>query len=125
MRKNLGNQHILVISADEGLVRDLRSRLEGAGFTVLFSSSLERSFLEVGSVVPFLVVVEVEATPDKLWQAKKFLGWFRRRSPVFLLSKDGSEGLEKDCDRCFPKTDYQETLMSSIQKWAGRNGGLH
>ena len=116
--------HILVISADELLMRDLRSRLEGAEFTVLFSSSLERSFLEVDSVVPFLVIVDDEATPDELWQATKFLAWFRRRSPVFLLSNDGFEGLKEEYDRCFPKADYQEALMSSIQELAGGNRGL-
>ena len=106
VQKNfLKSMHILVISANERLTGDLQSRAEGAGFTVLFSSSLERSFLEANSVVPFLVVVDDEAIPDELWQAKQFLSWFRRRSPVFLLSNDGSEGLEKDCDRCFPKSD--------------------
>ena len=112
--------HILVISADKRLTRDMQSRLEGAGFTVRLSSSLERSFLEADSVVPSLVLVDDEATPDELWQTKKFLGWFRRCSPVFLISNDGCEALEEDCDQCFPKPDYQKSLMSSIQQLADR-----
>ena len=118
--KNPTIMHILVISADEGLLRDLRSRLEAAGFTVGFSSSLERSFLESESVVPSLVLVDDEATPDELWQTKKFLGWFRRRSPVFLISNDECDGLKQECDECFPKPNYQEALMSSIRVLADR-----
>ncbi|MEE8350173.1 MAG: hypothetical protein V3R94_11410 [Acidobacteriota bacterium] len=111
---------VLVISTDEDLIRVLRSRLEGSGFTVLFSSSLESSFLESGSVVPSLALVDDDAVPDELWQTKKFLGWLHHRSPVFVISQDECSGLGRSCDECFSKPDYLEPLMTSIQALADR-----
>ena len=110
--------NILLISANQQLVRDLRWRLHDAGFIVLLSTSLEESFLEVDPTVPSLVIVDDDATPAEWWQTRKFLAWFHHRSPVLLLSNSGCERMEEECDRCFPKTAYQEKLLSYIQQWA-------
>ena len=109
---------ILLISSNQQLVRDLTWRLQDAGFIVVLSTSLEESFLEVDPTVPSLVIVDDDATPDEWWQTRKFLGWFHHRSPVLLLSNRGCEGMEEECDRCFPKTAYQEKLLSYIQQLA-------
>jgi len=107
---------ILLISPNSQLVRGLKWKLEDAGFVVSISTSLEDSFLEVGATVPFLVIVDDAAAPDESWQTRKFLRWFHRRSPLLLLSNGGSEGLEKECDQCFPKTG-SKTLLSRIHDW--------
>jgi DNA-binding response OmpR family regulator len=109
--------NILLISPKSQLVRGLKWKLEDAGFVVLLSTSLEESFLEAGATVPFLVIVDDDATPKEPWQTRKFLRWFHRRSPVLLLSNGECEGLEKECDQCFPKTGSNKTLLSRIQDW--------
>jgi len=82
---------------------------------VLLSTSLEESFLEAGAPVPFLVIVDDDATPDELSHTRKFLRWFHRRSPVLLLSNGGCEGMEEDCDHCLLKTECKKKLISYIQ----------
>jgi len=106
---------VLLISSNSQLVRGLKWKLEDAGFLVLLSTSLEESFLEAGATVPFLVIVDDDATPDESWQTRKFLRWFHRRSPVLFLSNGGCEGLEQECDHCFPKPASKEKLLSYIQ----------
>ncbi len=106
---------ILLISPDSQLVRGLKWKLEDAGFLVSVSTSLEESFLEAGAPVPFLVIVDDDATPDELSHTRKFLDWFHRRSPVLLLSNGGCAGMEKECDHCLLKTECKEKLISYIQ----------
>ncbi len=106
---------ILLISADQQLVRGLKWKLEDAGFLVSVSASLEESFLEAGAPVPFLVIVDDEATPDELSHTRKFLRWFHRRSPVLLLSNGGCAGMEEDCDHCLQKTECKKKVISYIQ----------
>ncbi len=106
---------ILLISPNSQLVRGLKWKLEDAGFLVSVSTSLEESFLEAGAPVPFLVIVDDDATPDELSHTRKFLDWFHRRSPVLLLSNDGCEGMEKECDHCLLKTESKKKLVSYIQ----------
>lgn len=108
---------ILLISPNSQLVRGLKWRLEDAGFLVSVSASLEESFLEAGAPVPFLVIVDDDATPDELSHTRKFLGWFHRRSPVLLLSNGRSEGIEEECDHCLPKTECKKKLISYIKDW--------
>jgi len=108
---------VLLISPNSQLVRGLKWKLEDAGFVVLLSTSLEESFLEAGATVPFLVIVDDDATPDEYWQTRKFLHWFHHRSPLLLLSNGECEGLEKEYDQCFPKTGSNKTLLSRIQDW--------
>ena len=109
---------ILLISPNSQLVRSLRWKLEDSGFLVSVSTSLEESFLETGATAPFLVIVDDDATPDESWHTRKFLHWFHLRSPLLLLSNGGCEGLEKECDQCFPKTESKNALLSRIQDWA-------
>lgn len=107
---------ILLISPNAQLVRDLKWKLEDAGFLVSLSTSLEESFLEAGAPLPFLVIVDDDATPDELSHTRKFLGWFHRRCPVLLLSNGGCEGIEKECDHCILKTESKKKLISYIQE---------
>ncbi len=111
---------ILLISPNSQLVRSLKWKLEDAGFLVSVSTSLEESFLEAGAPVPFLVIVDDDATPDELSHTRKFLGWFHRRSPVLLLSNGGCEGMEQECDHCLPKAEYKKKLISYIQDWVAQ-----
>ena len=111
---------ILLISADQQLVRGLKWKLEDAGFLVSVSASLEASFLEAGAPVPFLVIVDDDATPDELSHTRKFLRWFHRRSPLLLLANGGCEGMEKECDHCLPKKEYEKKLISYIQDWVAQ-----
>ncbi len=108
---------ILLISPNSQLVRGLKWKLEDSGFLVSVSNSLEESFLEAGSEVPSLVIVDDDATPDETWHTRKFLRWFHRRSPVLLLSNGGCEGMGKECDQCFPKTGSDNALLSRIEDW--------
>jgi hypothetical protein len=64
------------------------------------------------------VIVDEDATPDEWWQTRKILAWFHHRSPVLLLSSGGCQEMEEECDRCFPKTAYQDKLLSYLQQWA-------
>lgn len=107
---------ILLISADQQLVRGLKWKLEDAGYLVSVSASLEESFLEAGAPVPFLVIVDDDATPDELTHRRKFLRWFHRLSPVLLLSNDGCAGIEKDCEHCLLKSECKKKLISYIQE---------
>ncbi len=111
---------ILLISPNSQLVRGLKWKLEDAGFLVSVSTSLEESFLEAGTPVPFLVIVDDDAAPDELSHTRKFLRWFQRRSPVLLLSNGGCEGMEKECYHCLPKTKYKKKLISHIQDWVAQ-----
>ncbi len=106
---------ILLISPNSQLVRSLKWKLEDAGFLVSVSTSLEESFLEAGAPVPFLVIVDDDATSAELSHTRKFLAWFHRRSPVLLLSNGGCEGMEKECDHCLLKTECKKKLISYIQ----------
>jgi hypothetical protein len=106
---------ILLISPNSQLVRGLKWKLEDAGFLVSVSTSLEESFLETGATVPFLVIVDDDATPDELSHTRKFLRWFHRRSPVLLLSNGGCARMEEDCDHCLQKTECKKKLISYIQ----------
>ncbi len=118
---------ILLISPNSQLVRGLKWKLEDAGFLVSVSNSLEESFLEAGSTVPSLVIVDDDATPDETWHTRKFLRWFHRRSPVLLLSNGGCEGMGKECDHCLPKEEDKTKLISCIQDWvvqARKSGNL-
>jgi DNA-binding response OmpR family regulator len=108
---------ILLISPNSQLVRGLKWKLEDAGFLVSVSTSLEESFLEAGATVPFLVIVDDDSTPDELWHTRKFLRWFHRRSPVLLLSNGGCEGMEEECDQCFPKAESKNSLLSRVKDW--------
>ncbi|MDA2929267.1 hypothetical protein MYX84_04850 [Acidobacteria bacterium AH-259-O06] len=109
-------RRILVISSNEVLLRDLRWRLEDAGYIVSFSPSLEETFLEAGQTEPFMVIVDAEAIPDELGQAQKILRWFHRRSPVLLLSNNRCTRLERECDRCLPRAVEKEKLLSCIRE---------
>ncbi len=111
---------ILLISTDQQLVRGLKWKLEDAGFLVSVSASLEESFLEAGAPVPFLVIVDDDATPDELSNTRKYLRWFHRRSPLLLLANGGCEGMEKECDHCLPKTEYEKKLISYLQDWVAQ-----
>lgn len=110
----------MLISPNSQLVRGLKWKLEDAGYLVSVSNSLEESFLEAGATVPFLVIVDDDATPDETWHTRKFLRWFHRRSPVLLLSNAGCEGMEEECDRCLPKEEYKKELISHIEDWVVR-----
>lgn len=108
---------ILLISPDKQLVRGLKWKLEDAGFLVSVSPSLEESFLEAGSTVPFLVIVDDDATPDETSHTRKFLRWFHHRSPVLLLSNGGCEGMDEECDHCLLKNECENDLITYIQDW--------
>jgi DNA-binding response OmpR family regulator len=107
---------ILAISPDERFLRALRWCLEGAGYVVLLSDSLEDSFLELDQSRPFLVIVDTEALKDATCECEKFLGWFHRRSPVLLLSGEESPVGGSHCDRCLPKNVSTVQLLSCIKE---------
>ena len=109
-------REVLVISEDSTLIQSLRLILEGAGYLVSISESLERSFLEVGRTEPYLVVVDGAAVPEEMWLAKDFLGWLHHRSPVILMSNSRCEELAPVCDRCLPRGAWQEDLVQCIRE---------
>jgi len=108
-------RNILAISPDESFLRALRWCLEGAGYVVLLSNSLEDSFLEVDQSQPFLVIVDTEAIKKNSCECEKFLGWFHRRSPILLMTGDTSPAVKSHCDYCLPKNCSTVQLLSCIK----------
>lgn len=108
-------REILVISSDGELTKHLKLRLEGSGFVVSTSESLEKSFLEAGLCEPFLVIVDSESIQDNPWQAANFLKWLHHRSPVILLSDERCEELQAACDDCLPRMVASDELLSRIR----------
>ncbi len=109
-------REVLIISDNDDLSRWMRWSLEDLGFAVRLSRSLENSFLEAhGS--PFMVIVDSEAIPEECWQAKEYLAWFHRRSPVLLLANpDGCEQLQEECDRCLPQAVGREQFLNCFRE---------
>ncbi|MFQ5741743.1 MAG: hypothetical protein ACE5JX_22325, partial [Acidobacteriota bacterium] len=103
-------------SPDESLVRDLRWVLEEAGFVTSLSTSLEESFLAVRGSDPFLVLVDAEAMPAEIWEARAFLRWFQRRAPVLVLGNPFEGELEGDCQDCLRRPVDTDQLLSRVQK---------
>lgn len=112
----LGVRKILAISPDEPFLRALRWCLEGAGYAVLLSDSLEDSFLEIDQCHPCLVIVDADALRDSTRECEKFLGWFRRRSPILLMRSEASPVAESHCDCCLPKNVSSVQLLSCIHE---------
>ncbi|RPJ85954.1 MAG: DNA-binding response regulator [Acidobacteria bacterium] len=107
---------ILAISPDERFLRALRWCLEGAGYVVLLSDSLEDSFLELGQSRPFLVIVDTEALKDGTCECEKFLSWFHRCSPILLMTGEPSPAGRSYCDYCLPKNASTVQLLSYISE---------
>jgi len=107
---------ILAISPDESFLRALRWCLEGAGYVVLLSDSLEDSFLEVDQCRPFLVIVDTEALKSGTCECEQFLGWFHRRSPILMMTGEASPVRESYCDCCLPKNCSTVQLLSCIKE---------
>ncbi len=107
---------ILAISPDEPFLRALRWCLEGAGYFVLLSDSLEDSFLELDQCRPFLVIVDTDALQDGSCECEKFLGWFHRRSPILLMTGGTAPVGGSYCDCCLPKNVSTVQLLSCIQE---------
>ncbi len=107
---------ILAISPDESFLRALRWCLEGAGYVVLLSDSLEDSFLEVDQCRPFLVIVDTEALKNSTCECEKFLGWFHRLSPILLMTGETSPVGGSYCDCCLPKNVSTVQLLSCIKE---------
>ncbi|MFB3906424.1 MAG: hypothetical protein ACE15E_23515 [Acidobacteriota bacterium] len=105
---------ILAISPDESFLRALRWCLEGAGYAVLLSDSLEDSFLELDQCRPLLVIVDADALKSGC-ECEKFLGWFRRRSPILLMTGEASPLAGSCCDCCLPKNASTVQLLSCIK----------
>jgi len=116
---------ILAISPDETFLRAIRWCLEGAGYVVLLSDSLEGSFLELDQSRPFLVIVDIDAINDSTCECEKFLGWFHRRSPILLMTGDASPVKRRYCDRCLPKNVSTVQLLSCIRELQCHPGGLN
>lgn len=106
---------ILAISPDESFLRALRWCLEGAGYVVLLSDSLEASFLEIDQAEPFLVIVDADAISGQGCECEKFLGWFQRRSPVLVMTAEPAS-TRIACDYCLPKNVSTVQLLSCIKK---------
>lgn len=109
-------REVLIISDNDEMSRWMRWCLEEMGFSVRLSRSLENSFLEAhGS--PFMVIVDAEAAGEESWQAKEYLAWFHRRSPVLLLANpDACDQLREECDRCLPKAIGREQFVSCLRE---------
>ncbi len=112
---------ILAISPDESFLRALRWCLEGAGYVVLLSDSLEESFLEIDQCRPFLVIVDTDALEEGSCECEKFLGWFHRRSPILLMTGEESPVAESYCDCCLPKNVSTLQLLSCIKELQGQS----
>jgi hypothetical protein len=108
-------REVLVISSDRELAETLKMKLQGEGFLVSFSESLESSFLEVGRREPFMAIVDGESIPEPLWQARNFLNWLHHRSPVVLLTDRYCEELSPVCDSCLPRLSGKNEILSCIQ----------
>jgi len=106
---------ILAISPDKPFLRSLRWNLEGAGYLVVLSDSLEECFLEPEQCDAFLVIVDTDAIRDHLWESEKLLKWFHHRSPVLLLTTGHSPQVEFDC--CLPKDVETDQLLSQIKQF--------
>lgn len=109
-------RRILAISPDQGFLRALRWCLEGAGYVVLLSDSLEDSFLEVDQSEPFLVIVDSDALADQSCECEKFLNWFHHRSPVLLMTSGTKQPGVFRGDYCLPKDVSTVQLLSCIRK---------
>jgi DNA-binding response OmpR family regulator len=106
---------ILAISPDEIFLRAIRWCLEGAGYVVLLSDSLEDSFLELDQSEPFLVIVDTDALEGQYCECQKFLNWFRHRSPVLLMTSRAPEAETFKCDCLLPKDVSTVQLLSCIK----------
>jgi len=109
-------REVLIISEDATLIQALRLSLEGSSYMVSVSESLEKSFLEVGTVAPYLVIVDGQSIPEELWLAKDFLGWFHHRSPVVVLTDERCDELAQVCDDCLPRHAGTDELVSCIRE---------
>jgi DNA-binding NtrC family response regulator len=110
-----GVRTILAISPDESFLRALRWCLEGAGYVVLLSNSLEDSFLELDQSEPFLVIVDTDALESQHCECQKFLNWFRHRSPVLLMASHTLPAETFKCDCLLPKDVSTVQLLSCIK----------
>jgi len=108
---------ILAISPDKSFLRTLRWNLEGAGYFVVLSDSLEECFLQPDQCDAFLVIVDTEALRDQAWESEKLLRWFHHRSPVLLLTTGQAPQVEIPSDCCLPKNVETEMLLSQIKRF--------
>ncbi|HXK58392.1 MAG TPA: hypothetical protein PLP42_00730 [Acidobacteriota bacterium] len=107
---------ILAISPDESFLRAIRWCLEGAGYVVLLSDSIENSFLEIDQSDAVLVILDTEAIKKASCDCEKYLSWFQRRSPILLMTGEAAPVGKSYCDYCLPKNCSTLQLLSCIKK---------
>jgi DNA-binding response OmpR family regulator len=107
---------ILAISPDKACLKSLKWGLEGAGYVVALSDSLEQSFLEGYHSDHSLVIVDSEALSEQAWEVAKLLNWFHHRSPVLILTSGPITADPLHCDCRLPKSARTDELLACIRR---------